>query len=159
MKNYIVIDGKKIELSEDTVENIKKELSKKEPTTYEELMESFSNGNVYFIGISGDISHYQEGRYVLEKNDAYSEKQLESIIALNKLANVAYVLNDGWIPDWGSNEEFKYSICLSHDKLKTEWWWKDNHGCVCFKSKELAQKAIDILGEDEIRKALTLNYK
>lgn len=159
MKNYIVIDGKKIELSEDTVENIKKELSKKEPTTYEGLIASLKKSEIYFIGIGGIVLPYDNQEHPIDANDAYSKQQLESIFALNKLANVAYVLNDGWIPDWGSNEEFKYSICLSHDKLKTEWWWKDNHGCVCFKSKELAQKAIDILGEDEIRKALTLNYK
>ena len=84
-----------------------------------------------------------------------SHKQLEQLLALNKLMNVAKYLNGGWEPDFTDNQyNFYISYCFDVKKLNV--WFKQhtNDGCVYFKSKELALKAIEILGEEEVKKAL-----
>ena len=85
-----------------------------------------------------------------------SYKQLEQLLALNKLMNVAKYLNGDWEPDWRSSKETKW--CLSFDnckhKITASNWQTSNYGCVHFKSAELANQAIEILGEDEVKKAL-----
>ena len=87
---------------------------------------------------------------------ATSNKQLEQLVALNKLINVAKYLNGDWEPDWHNSREIKW--CLFFDNCKHKMiasnWQTSHYGCVHFKSEELAFRAIEILGEDEVKKAL-----
>lgn len=89
-----------------------------------------------------------------------TREQLESILALNKLCNVAKYLNEDWIPDWNILTQKKYYICLDrkNGKIQIEITGSLSTSIVFFKSKDLAIQAIDILGKEEIRKALTLNH-
>jgi hypothetical protein len=87
-----------------------------------------------------------------------AEEQLESILALNKLCNVAKYLNKEWLPNWDDTYEKKYYFSISLDELLICPIYTTNDGAVYFKTKELAQRAIEILGEKEIKKALILNH-
>lgn len=85
---------------------------------------------------------------------ATSQQQLQQIRALNKLMNVAKYLNGDWEPNW--NDEFENKFCIHYalGKLYLSSKQRANYGCVYFKSEKLALQAIEILGEDEVKKAL-----
>ena len=85
-----------------------------------------------------------------------SYKQLEQLLALNKLMNVAKYLNGDWEPNFKDPNQYKYHISYDYDKQQLITLFKQymNHGNVYFKSKELVHQAIEILGEKEVKKAL-----
>jgi hypothetical protein len=121
----------------------------KKKITYEDVINNLKAKN---IGIS-----VQHGLTKIGKDFFItSEKQLEQLLALNKLINVAKYLNGDWKPDWHSSKETKW--CLFFDnckhKITTSTWQTSHYGCVHFKSEELALQAIEILGEKEVKKAL-----
>ncbi len=86
-----------------------------------------------------------------------TESQLESILALNKLCNVAKYLNGYWLPIADNMGYVIYSDMLN-DEYVVEAGTNITTSTIYFKTKELAQQAIFILGEEEIRKALMLNH-
>ena len=85
---------------------------------------------------------------------ATSDKQLKQLVALNKLMNVAKYLNGDWEPEWNDANENKFYIYCLFGKLSICAKQRANHGCAAFKSEELAYQAIEILGEEEVKKAL-----
>ena len=157
MKNYIVIEGKQIELSEETVARLKDELNVNEKLSYKDVAnELFKDGGYYTdsIGIDNSISIK-----TTDLNNSTTREQLEAILELNKLANVAKYLNKDWLPDWRDTNEFKYHHYNEFNtSVKISYNQSRNQSKVYFKTKELAEQAIEILGEDSINKALTLNY-
>ena len=85
-----------------------------------------------------------------------SYKQLEQLLAFNKLMNVAKYLNGDWKPDWKNQYEDKYCIYCDYSvlELRVSKWSTSDYGNVYFKSSELTRQAIEILGEEEVKKAL-----
>lgn len=154
-------NGTKIPLSRETL----KSLEEADKVTYEDVCkELFVGKRPYYISSDDGIetSSCAATKYDIEDfaegNEALDKEQLQSIINLNKLANVAKYLNEGWAPDWNKFGQSKWSIFISNEGLKLVSFASASHGNVIFKSEELAQKAIEILGEDIIKSALTLNY-
>ena len=94
------------------------------------------------------------------KNNATSRKQLEKLLAINMLMNVAKYRNDGWQPDWSKEEEGKYYIQIENvsKNLGIDCTGLFNSAIVYFKSEELAEQAIEILGEETIKLALSTDY-
>ena len=90
------------------------------------------------------------------KTISTSEKQLAQLLALNKLMNVAKYLNGDWEPNFKDTDHYKYYISYDSDVKKLSIWFKQymNDGSVYFKSEELVRQAIEILGENEVKKAL-----
>lgn len=127
----------------------------KEKLTYEKIAEKlFQYENHYYIDSNGKIKKTLSGWYC--PNAAPTEHQLERLLALNKLMNVAYYLNDGWEPDWKNNTEYKYFIYYEnrHKVFKIDSNTFVDYGIVYFKSKELARQAIEILGDEIVKLAL-----
>jgi hypothetical protein len=87
---------------------------------------------------------------------ATSNKQLEQLVAINKLMNVAKYLNGDWEPDFKSKYERNWCIDYDYDDLilSTDFSGYYRQSSVYFKSEELALQAIEILGEEEVKKAL-----
>lgn len=76
-------------------------------------------------------------------------------MAINKLMNVAEYLNDGWKPDWTNGSEKWYLLWQGHiKKLDTIGLSHIQYPGPVFKTKQLALKAIEILGEEEVKLAL-----
>lgn len=96
---------------------------------------------------------YSRGCYYIN-NNPISTKQLQQLLALNKLMNVAKYLNGDWEPNWNDEYENKFYIYCLFEKLSICSKQRSNHGGIAFKSKELALQAIEILGEEEVKKAL-----
>lgn len=127
----------------------------KKTLTYEQVTDKlFKNKNHYYTDEDGNVIEANKGWHC--PNVAPTEYQLARLLALNKLMNTAYYLNDGWEPNWNNNIERKYFIYyVSIDKIfKIESNTIVNYGIVYFKSKELAKQAIEILGEETIKLAL-----
>lgn len=88
-------------------------------------------------------------------NCATSEKQLQRLLAINKLMNVAEYLNEGWKPDWKSNTDKWYLLWQAYDgKLATIGLSYMQYPGPVFKTQDLALQAIEILGEEEVKLAL-----
>lgn len=133
--------------------------------TYEEICKKlFANKSIYFIhdecieqvannkGCYDYIVHYP--------NTGTSHRQLDKLFAINKLVNVAKYLNNGWEPDWSNKDEFKY--CLQYDainyNIEISYTSFIQKSCVYFKTRELAQQAIKILGYNCIKLAIAENW-
>lgn len=92
-------------------------------------------------------------------NNCTSEKQAKKLLAINQLMNVAKYLNEGWQPDWNNYIEKKYTIYIEKNtKVSIDVNYCINRGIVYFKTEKLAQKAIDILGEETIKLALSTDW-
>lgn len=93
-----------------------------------------------------------------------SYKQTQKVIAINCLLNVAKYLNGDWKPDWNDSMDTKYYLSLdkwcetSKPTIMVHHALLECGSFVYFKTEELAQRAIDILGSDTIRLALSTDY-
>lgn len=148
----IAPEGYEIDKENSTFEKI---VFKKveEKLTYEKVADKlFQYENHYYTDDDGYIMKTSKGWRC--PNAAPTSQQLERLLALNKLMNIAHYLNDGWEPNWKDKSEGKYCIifngfiCIIANNV-----WA-NHGGVIFKSMELAEQAIEILGEETVKLAL-----
>ena len=120
----------------------------KKKITYEDIIQELKAKN---IGI-----YVRHGFTTIDSNlFIASTNQLEQLSALNKLMNVAKYLNGDWEPNWKSKQE-KYYIVYDYWKfvLTVTCTNSFQSTLVYFESPLLAKQAIEILGEDEVKKAL-----
>jgi len=89
-----------------------------------------------------------------------NKEQLHSILALNKLCNIAKEINGDWMPDHAQRMACSmFSITINIDNsIKIIGRTSNQRSEVYFKSRDLALEAISILGIQELHKALTLNH-
>lgn len=135
-------------------------VEKEKKLTYEYIAkELFANKPCFYVATNGEIGEATKlNSYVAEQlNNSTSKKQAEKLLAINKLMNVAKYLNDGWQPGWDYIHEDKYFIAINSNEIYIEETLI-NYSAVYFKSKELAQQAIEILGEETIKLALCTDY-
>lgn len=131
--------------------------------TYEDIAKKLFSDNVtHYPNLYGEIQNSPVGladSKVSNPNNCTSEKQAQKLLAINKLMNVAKYLNDGWQPNWEEhNNEFKWYINLYHEIIGVNYTTHYNGQIVYFKSKELAEQAISILGQDTIKLALSTDW-
>lgn len=89
-----------------------------------------------------------------------SKKQAEKLLAINKLLNVAKYLNREWKPNWKDADERKYFIyiCPRDYYIGVKSATVHMSDIVYFKSEELAKQAIEILGKETIKTALSTDW-
>jgi hypothetical protein len=150
-----VPEGYEIDKENSTFECIK---FKKKGLTYEDVAEKLFKGRkTYFLGTLAHIDYFiPEANGIYLANNASSEKQLQRLLAINKLMNVAEYLNDGWKPDWKDPLKSKWYILWDNCSNKFEIGYRNSYtsGPVYFKTPDLALQAIEILGEEEVKLAL-----
>lgn len=114
---------------------------------------------LYDEGIKDKELYKEAKEYVLDPNICTSKKQAEKLIAINKLMNVAKYLNGDWCPNWNEGNP-KYFISIDHYKniIAVDCNIDYAYNTIYFKSKELAQQAIEILGEETIKTALSTDW-
>lgn len=77
-----------------------------------------------------------------------AERHHEFLKMLRELEKFAVEHNEGWKPDYKNEDEQKWNISFFSRVLKPQINWMDQHHLTpCFKSRELAQKAIDTFGD------------
>ena len=86
-------------------------------------------------------------------NEATTKEELENLLCLGKLRNIAKYLNPkGW--KYEANVNVGYYLSIWNNKIDVERYERTKGSHIFFKSEELALQALEILGEETIRKAL-----
>lgn len=154
--NIVAPKGYEIDKRKSTFQKI---VFKKKGDDYNSIAEKlFKNNCTYYITENGDVSYCKRGVIsTKEPNNCTSQKQAEKLLAINKLMNVAKYLNGDWKPDW-ENVNCKYAITCSDGFIVIQDFSLPNISPVYFKSAAIAEKAIDILGEDTIKLALSTDW-
>ena len=110
--------------------------------------------NVYYQIFTVNKNRLAMGNCFKTKEDA--ELALKKHMVYQELKQFADE-NNGPI-DWNDERSHKYSIACSHEEIKrlyiTCWATYQFMGCVWFSSMELAEQAIQKVGEDRIKKYL-----
>lgn len=133
-------------------------------TDYNYISEKlFHEKRGYYCDSCGHIKSVDSVGYGCQNypSNCTSEKQAKKLLAINQLLNVAKYLNGDWQPDWNSPDiKYKYFIYMEplDDKLFITSDTRYISSFIYFKTKELAQKAIDILGEETIKLALSTDW-
>lgn len=127
--------------------------------TYKDVCDKLFAKGHYFTDINGELCLMEKGANA-RPNNASTKHQLECILAKNKLANCAVYLNNGWKP----NLEADYGYCIIFDLYGNSAIDSCAVSCVhslgqvMFKSEELAEQAIKILGKETVKLALEPLY-
>lgn len=163
MENEIKIippDGYDIDMENSTFECIKFKPTKLDYIDVSNAL--FAGKWIYYIDENGYPRKMElsEEDFTANSNNCVSEKQTDKLMALNRLINVAKYLNGDWKPDFSSRNETKWFIIIHSNHLYTNQIevhseLNINFGAPCFKSQKLAEQAIEILGEETIKLALS----
>lgn len=126
--------------------------------TYESVAKTLFEGkDVWRIGDLVINKYNRTGSWNYLTN-CISEKQAEKLLAINQLMNVAKYLNGDWQPDW-STYSYKYYLSVTDDcSITIECATRKYSEIVHFKTLDLAQQAIEILGEETIKLALSTDW-
>lgn len=151
-------EGYEVDWDNSSMNTIRFKPSKKK-ITYQDVKEKLfpESSPSFYLGKEGGIIQTFSIKYhSRELLVSTSQQQLQQIRALNKLMNVAKYLNGNWEPNWNNLDEPKWYISYnSRDfKLNTNWAVICKLSPIYFKSEKLIHQAIEILGEDEVKKAL-----
>ena len=144
--NQLTIDvpeGYEIDKENSTFECIKFKPIKKY-LTYKEIAEKLNKDICFFIA-KGKIQSYAQYASYDNPGVANSYRQIEKILAINQLMNIAKYYNGNWKPDWNNKYELKY--CISFTTItnsynitsRTQTYLNAIH----FKNQEDAQAVID----------------
>lgn len=121
MKNYININGKKIELSEENVKEIKKQLSIKNIL----FCDRIKKGSPYYAINWGEVHRFKfcadnvdrdliaSGNFYETREEA--QKELDKQVAITTIKN--YIAREFGVfdPNWGCHVEVKYSIDYNYN--------------------------------------------
>lgn len=155
-----VPEGYEIDKENSTFECVKFKPIKKNMTYEDVSKELFENKWSYYVMGNGCIGNCFLRTSFINNNNCTSREQTEKLIAINKLLNVAKYLNGEWLPNWKEADEKKYFIYICPRDCYTSVKSATVHmsDIVYFKSEELARQAIEILGEETIKTALSTDW-
>lgn len=156
--NSLIPEGYEIDKENSTLECIK---FKKKKLTYEDVANKLFSANkaYYLLGDKIESISPTDHSCYWGADNCTSEKQAMKLAATNKLLNVAKYLNKGWKPNWDNYEEYKWKINIIQGiSIYCNQSFSSQESIVYFKTKELAQQAVEILGEDTIKLALSMDY-
>lgn len=156
-----VPEGYEIDKESSTSELIKFKPIKKVSTYEDVAMKLFFGKSFFFITTCSDIeiSNVKSKDSALEPNNCTSCNQARKLLAINKLMNVAKYLNGDWKPNWNNSKEEKWFLKI--DECNNVCTGDVEYTCLCnvfFKSCGLAKQAIEILGEETIKTALSTDW-
>lgn len=149
-------EGYEIDRENSSIDTIRFKPIKKKIKYHNIAEKLFLNKITYFISVNGEIGSHMLTENPSRANNATSKQQIEQLLAVNKLMNVAKYLNGDWEPDWNDRHQHKWFIFYDHQLsgLYLAIHYTQRFASVYFKSEELSLQAIEILGEEEVKKAL-----
>lgn len=139
-----MIDGKRVDLSDETVQNIKDQLGEKK----EYLMKK-KGDKIYWANSNGKIYSYEtSGNAPLLPFESLNRKTLERAAKFIQLQNFADEVNGEFSNSkWHIRYDYTAHVTWAHKSYLD--------GGVYFSSEEAAQKAIDYFGEDFFKEYVT----
>ena len=144
--NQLTIDipeGYEIDKENSTFECIKFKPIKKY-LTYKEIAEKLNKDICFFIA-KGKIQSYAQYASYDNPDVANSYRQIEKILAINQLMNIAKYYNGDWKPNWSNSKENKFCIKFDYhkDRLYVDYNNSIGAGDVFFKNSEDARTVIN----------------
>ena len=126
--------------------------------TYDDILkELYYKKTAYWVS-SSNIQHATtgEGSYN-DIDNCTSFAQAKRLAAFNKLQNIAKYLNKGWNPDFpGSNN---YTICKNYaGEYSLLGNRKRQAGAIYFMTKDLANEAIRLMGEESLNDLFSTDW-
>lgn len=143
-------EGYEIDKENSTLEVIKFKLIKKAKTYFDVAKSLFEGKRSWFFTGWGSVTSTIPCTY-RDANLCTSEEQAQKLLDINKLMNVAKYLNKGWKPDFKNSSQLKYNLGVANDHILIDCTYGYNKCFVYFKTRELAEQAIEILGEETIK--------
>lgn len=128
--------------------------------TYEDVCKELFIKEYWYADHYGQILRADTiDAHICEPTNATTQHQLECILAKNKLANVARYLNGEWDYHHSSNKFIVWIDINDDNELKiASSRYLTQRATVIFKSRELVEQAIEILGKEVIKLALEPLY-
>ena len=144
--NQLIIDipeGYEIDKENSTFECIKFKPIEKY-LTYKEVAEKLNKDTCFFIA-KGEIQSYAQYASYDNPGVANSYRQIEKILAINQLMNIAKYYNGDWKPNWSNSKENKFCIKFDYhkDRLYVDYNNSIGAGDVFFKNSEDARTVIN----------------
>lgn len=158
--NQLTIDipeGYEIDKENSTFECIKFKPIEKKYLTYKEVAEKLNKDTCFFIA-KGKIQSYSQYASYDNPGVANSYRQIEKILAINQLMNIAKYYNGDWKPNWSNSKENKFCIKFDYhkDRLYVDYNNSIGAGDVFFKNSEDARTVIN---NPNFRDILDVVYK
>lgn len=128
------------------------------PITYDDILKELYFDKIAYLVDSSNISYTTTGEdNYRDIDNCASRAQAKRIVAFNKLQNIAKYLNKGWNPDFpGSNN---YTICKNYaggySLLGNR---KCQAGAIYFRTKDLANEAIRLMGEESLNDLFSTDW-
>lgn len=116
------------------------------------------NSTFEYIKFKPTVCSYEDIMNISELNPftVYTNpSKMDKLAAINRMIVVAEYLNKGWKPNWNDENSTKYRIYVNGDSVRIIPYISLALDMVFFKTEELAKKAIEILGEETIKLALS----
>lgn len=112
--------------------------------TYKEIAEKLNKDTCFFIA-KGKIKSYAQYASYDNPGVANSYRQIEKILAINQLMNIAKYYNGDWKPNWSNSKENKFCIKFDYhkDRLYVDYNNSIGAGDVFFKNSEDARTVIN----------------
>lgn len=128
------------------------------PITYDDILRGLYLNKKSFWIDSTDISSAMTGKNSYNDiNNCTSEVQCRRILAFNKLQNIAKYLNKGWKPKF-SYDAKNWAITKDEESFSAQYNQRINDGNVYFKSEDLANEAIRLMGEDSLNDLFSTDW-
>ena len=152
-------EGFEVFISEEGKPMIRKKIegdgepvNEQQPTTYEEVANQLykDNHNVFYWSDEGAIEEFDCRASYKDLDNCMSEAQVKRLMAFNKLQNIALYLNKGWCPNFNCDEKKYFIMSTGFKKYAIGYNTYCNDGTVFFKTEELAEQAIRIMGEESL---------
>ena len=128
------------------------------PITYDDICKKlFLHERTYWIyakKIENNVSGYITYN---DLSNCASKAQAKRLAAFNKLQNIAKYLNNGWKPDFYSTEK-KWVIVKDGKSFSTRYNQSVNDADVYFKSEDLANEAIRIMGKESLNDLFSTDW-
>lgn len=128
------------------------------PITYDDICKKlFCNNKIYWAYKDGVDSCMASPSNYKDVNNCTSEAQVKRLIAFNKLQNIAKYLNNGWVSNFNGKNK-NWLIRIEDGKYVARFFKWFNNGSVYFKSKEAANEAIHLMGEDSLNDLFSTDW-
>lgn len=127
------------------------------PITYDDICkELFYKKDAWYLNHNHIETWVQTSSNYGDPDNCTSKAQVKRLIAFNKLHNIAKYLNGGWKPNFKDHSKnwyiYKDILCGVTFNYTT------NRGTVYFKNADLAEEAIQLMGEDSLNDLFSTDW-
>lgn len=129
------------------------------PITYDDICKDlFYHKDAYYLDESNKVSSWvMTSSNYNDFDNCTSIAQAKRLIAFNKLQNIAKYLNGDWKPDFNRYDE-KWNINKEGGTFFGKYTRTLNKAGVYFKSKELTNEAIRLMGEESLNDLFSTDW-